>query len=167
MNSSFVYLRPLNVACIRAQGPYGKASKEAWSKIFKWLDATGMRQSVGCGWGLLLDDPKLVPADKCRYEACIEIVDGYQDKAASEFSFRRLPAGAYARRRHVGDPAGLASAIVTLRDEWAPRHGLVIDSRRPVIEVYLDDPAIVPVDKLRVDVCIPVTSQAHEESSAA
>lgn len=165
MDSAFVYLRPLQVAFVRAQGPYATASQEAWGKVLNWLDDTGLRGKVGVGWGLLLDHPKVVPPEKCRYDACIEIPEGYEDRVTAVFNFRRLPGGAFARQRHVGSIAGLPPVIASLRDDWAPRHGVMLDAKRPVIEIYLDDPKFVVEEKRRVDVCLPVISQA--QASAA
>lgn len=168
MSNAFVYLRPLNLTFIRAQGPYAEASAEAWARVFDWLDKSGHRQSAGCGYGLMLDDPRTTPPEKCRYDACIEMADGFQDSISREFGFRRLPGGAYARRRHIG-PAegGVTGLVATLRDQWAPQNGLLIDTKRPVIEIYLDNPAKVPAEKRRIDICLPVAASARSEAPAA
>jgi DNA gyrase inhibitor GyrI len=44
---------------------------------------------------------------------------------------------------------------------------VVIDSRRPVIEIYLDNPDRVPLEKQRVDVCMPVKAEDNAGRSAA
>lgn len=168
MSNAFVYLRPLNVTFIRVQGPYATAAAEAWERVFHWLDKSGTRRAAGCGYGLMLDDPRTTPAGKCRYDACIEMLDDYHDIISRDFGFRRLPGGAYARRRHVG-PAngGITGVVSSLREEWAPQNGLLIDTKRPVIEIYLDDPAKIAAEKRRVDICLPVLAGVRSEAPAA
>ena len=46
-------------------------------------------------------------------------------------------------------------------------HGLVSDTERPMIEVYLDDPSKVPVEHQRIDVCLPVMFPATRRPSRA
>lgn len=158
MSHGFVYLRPLLVAFVRCQGPYHVSSNEAWSKVFAWLDAADARRDVSCGYGLLRDDPNVVAREKCRYDACVELKPEFESKLSPEFSIQSIPGGAYFRARHVGQ--GQDGTISMLRDTLIPSKGFKVDPRRPFVEVYFDDPAKVPSDKRRVDVCIPVSFAA-------
>ena len=167
MHTGIVYLRPLNVAACRKVGPYAESSAAAWSKVFAWLNGTGMIRQIGTGYGLLLDDPRQTPPEKCRYEACVELLDEARGVVPPEFNVRRLPGGAYARQRHLGGTVGLAQTISKLRSEWVPQYGVIVDTRRPVIEIYLDNPDLVPVERQRVDVCMPVTAVEYVGQSAA
>jgi AraC family transcriptional regulator len=166
VSTGFVYLRPLNVAYIRVTGRYAQSSQEAWARMFAWLHESGMIRETGTGYGLLLDDPRVTPAEKCRYDACVELIDDFGRKLPEDFGIRRLPGGAYARSRHRTGKVGLSKVISSLRDEWAPERGLMPDTRRPVIEIYLDNPELVGDDKCRVDVCLPVVAVADSESAA-
>lgn len=161
--SGFVYLRPLNMTYIRAEGPYADAAREAWSKVYQWLDETDIRGSVGARYGLMLDDPATTEPGKCRYDACIEMIDGYQEWITRDFAYRRLPGGAYTRRRHVGSET-LQAATTKLRQEWAG-NGLVLDLRRPIIQIFLDDPNKVADEKRRFDVLLPVATQARHDAA--
>ena len=165
MISNFVYLRPLNVATVRATGPYVKSAPQAWAEMFGWLNDTGLIGSVGTGYGLLLDDPRKTAAALCRYQASVELVEEARLLIPDTFSIRRLPGGAYVRRRHTGGTVGLAHTISLLRNEWVPNQGVVVDSRRPVIEIYLDNPNSVPLDKQRIDVCMPVMVELHASAA--
>jgi AraC family transcriptional regulator len=162
--SGFVYLRPLNMTYIRAEGPYAEAAREAWGKVYSWLDDTGMRASVGARYGLMLDDPATAEPGKCRYDACIEMIDGYQEWITDAFAYRRLPGGAYSRRRHVGGET-LYAATETLRREWSSDNGLFLDLRRPIIQIFLDDPKKVADEKRRIDVLLPVATQARHDAA--
>jgi AraC family transcriptional regulator len=167
VSTGFVYLRPLNVAAVRAKGPYAQSSVAAWDDMFGWLKQTGLIRQIGTGFGLLLDDPRAVDPAKCRYEACVELVEEARRVLPETFSVRRLPGGAYARRRHVGGVAGLAHTISQMRHDWMPGQGVMIDSRRPVIEIYLDNPDTVPVEAQRIDVCMPVMAVENFGRTAA
>lgn len=167
MNTGFVYLRPLNVAAVRAKGPYAQSAAKAWGEMFDWLKHSGLIRQIGTGYGLLLDDPRAVAPANCRYEACVELVEEARRGLPESFSVRRLPGGAYARQRHTGGIVGLSHTISTMRNEWVPGQGVVIDSRRPVIEIYLDNPDVVAIEKQRIDVCMPVTAVENLGRSAA
>ncbi len=167
MSSGFVYLRPLTVASYRVKGPYAQSSMEAWGRMFDWLRASGMIRSTGCGYGLLLDDPRSTAPEMLRYDACVELIAGFTERLPGDIGTRRLPGGAYARVRHTTGSNGLGAAISRLRDEWVPSQGLSVDSRRPIIEIYLDDPNVVGLEQRRVDICLPVKAQAEEEDRSA
>jgi AraC family transcriptional regulator len=155
------------VAAVRAKGPYSKSAAVAWGEMFQWLHASGLIRQIGTGYGLLLDDPRSVPSASCRYEACVELVEEARSLLPETFAVRRLPGGAYARQRHVGGVIGLSHTISDLRNEWAPSQGVIVDTRRPVIEIYLDNPELVPLERQRVDVCMPVTAVENSGRSAA
>ena len=167
VNTGFVYLRPLNVVAVRATGPYEHSAAQAWSKVFDWLRRTGLIRQIGTGYGLLLDDPRQVAPDKCRYEACVELIEEARLLVPESFTIRRLPGGAYVRQRHVGGTPGLAQAISNLRNNWVPNRELAVDVRRPVIEIYLDNPDHVPEERQRIDICMPISAIETSGQSAA
>ena len=167
MSTGFVYLRPLNVAAFRAVGPYAQSSSTAWREVFSWLNRTGLIGQIGTGYGLLLDDPRRIAPEKCRYDACVELLDDARGVVPEAFNVRRLPGGAYARQRHVGGVVGLSDTISKMRNDWVPNLGVIVDTRRPVIEIFLDNPDSVPLQRQRVDVCMPVTAVDIAGRSAA
>jgi AraC family transcriptional regulator len=112
-------------------------------------------------YGLLLDDPRLTAPNDCRYEACIPLPEGF-GPVPRGFSVKRLPYGPYARARHVGGKVGIAPTISKIRSEWMSDNGLVSDTDRPMIEIYLDDPSRVPIAQQRIDVCLPVRFPADQ-----
>lgn len=162
----FVYLRPLHVVAVKAQGPYSDSAAQAWSEMFDWLSQFGLLRQIGTGYGLMFDDPRTVAPENCRYQACVELIQEARGVVPDTFTVRRLPGGAYARQRHIGGVVGLANAISKLRNERMPDEGIVIDSRRPVIIIYLDNPEMVPLAMQRVDVCMPVAVEMKGRSAA-
>jgi AraC family transcriptional regulator len=166
VTTGFVYLRPISIVGVRKKGPYELSWRPAWQQMFAWLDDSGMRREIGCGYGILRDNPKEVEAESCRYDACVELLPGYENMVPAGFTVSRLPVGAYARRRQVGI-SGLHGAIEALRDAWVPTNSLSIDTKRPFLTIYLDDPEKVTPDKMRVDVCLPVTATGSAGARSA
>lgn len=165
MSTGLVYLRPVRVAYVRVRGPYSHSAPTAWSKLLAWLDQHSVRREVTRGFGLAHDDPRVVAAAELRYDACVEVPPEVEVAAFREFGMQTLPGGAYARRRYVGPHAGIHNEFHEMRETWAPSRGLALHTKRPFVEIYLDDPARCPAEKLRTDLCIPVI--AASEASAA
>lgn len=158
MTTGLVYLRPIRVAFVRCYGPYAESSAEAWDTMFAWIEKHGLRNGeLDRGYGLSQDNPAITPVEKCRYDACIELPISISELDASKLNRQTLPGGAYARQRHTGPYSELTDAIRSIRDDWVPTHGLGVDPNRPLVNIHLDDPAFCPVEKLRTDLCLPVT----------
>ena len=64
-----------------------------------------------------------------------------------------MPAGLYAVVVHRGSYATLSQTYLRLIGGWVPttRHALCPE---PVVEVYLDDPAVIPEAELRTEVWV-------------
>jgi len=157
MKTGFVYLRPTTLAYVRCHGVYADASKRAWRRLFDWMDRHELRGVVRTGYGLCHDDPRSVPANSCRYDACIELPDHLVPLAFEDIAFQRLPSGAYTRQRHVGPHESIGAVMSALRKQWCGNPNLVICCERPAVEIYLDDPLEVPPERLRTDICLPIT----------
>lgn len=165
--AGLVYLRPVPVVFFRVQGPYATSVNAAWGQMFDWLEKHDLRSTAGRGYGLARDNPRVVGHDKCRYDACVEIPADLSPAALEAVMTQRLPGGAYARQRHVGQFESIRDVIVEMRDNWAPTAGLSIDLKRPIVTIYLTDPANVDPTQLKADVCMPVTTGADSGRSAA
>lgn len=149
-------MRPQRLTYIRVTGPYDSAIPEAWTRMMNWLEKNGLHSPVGRGYGLARDNPQLVGAENCRYDACIPVMPLFEDRAAREMGLITLPAGPYTRLRHAGGYEPLRSLIGTLHGSFHAPDGLKLDERRPVVTIYLDDPRRMDPLDLRADVCIPV-----------
>ena len=155
VQSSFVYLRPTQLVGYRSVGPYEQSASSAWQLMFDWLDANGLRGIVDRGYGLAHDDPRVTPAEHCRYDACIEIPNAPQE-SWQQMMPQRLPGGAYHRHRHVGPHSTIGSEIRRIRESWNAPNGLVVAVGRPLVEIYMDDPKFCEPENLRTDLCLPV-----------
>ncbi len=165
--TGLVYLRPISVIFFRAEGPYRTSSAEAWSNMLRWLDSHGLRARTPRGYGLSRDNPRIVPAEKCRYDACIELPTDIDVSRLGHFEIQKLPGGAYARQRHVGCYSNIRTELSEMRDRWAPQQGLALDARRPLVTIFLNDPKHTPEEQLKADVCLPVMAATGSGRTAA
>lgn len=65
----------MRVACQRYCGPLGEPLSRFWRVIvMPWLAEHGL---LDCPrYGVTLDDPRLTPSDRVRYDACVELPPG-------------------------------------------------------------------------------------------
>jgi len=159
MKTELVYLRPKHVVCYRVFGPFHEAGPKAWDYVLDWVDRTGVREEVTTGYGLARDvPPGHILENPQGYEACIELPPSIDRSQLGAMQFQSLPGGAFVRQRYVGPFDGIIEASRNLRATYTDAHGLMADRQRPLVEIYLDNPRIVVPEKLRVDLCMPVSA---------
>lgn len=163
MKSGLVYLRPQRVAYIREAGPYATSIPAAWDKMFRWLSKNSLSSPLGRGYGLAYDDADKVAAENCRYDACVQVTPLFEERAMRELSLMMLPGGPYMRSRYVGDYAGVCKMIGAARTAIELPEDLRCDTRRPLVTIYLDDPAHPPAEGLRADICVPVSASSSRD----
>lgn len=125
--------------------------------MFDWLDKANLRTHVSQGYGLSRDNPEQTVAPERRYDACITLPAHVSEAEAVGLSFCTLPGGTYARYRHTGDHKHIGALFREIRSQYGPTSSLQLDPLRPFVAIYLDDPACNPVEKLRTDLCVPVS----------
>ena len=134
--------------------------------MLDWATRNGMRQQMGCVYGLVGGDPRQTDPKMCRYDACIEIPEGFEHVNTDGVSLQLLPSGAFARVRHVGPYDEVRNSIDGVGEEWAKTQPqLILDRRRPLLIVFLDDPQKRDAAKLRSDVCVPVRADNEDAIS--
>ena len=149
-------------------GPYKQSSVQAWAAMEQWLARHDLTSQSGCGYGLAHDHPQSVSPVQCRYDACVELPEGYENLKHDGLGLQYLPGGAFARIRHVGSYQSIKPSLAAIRDTWLPgQPRLLPDRRRPLLVVYLDDPKIREASKLRCDVCVPVRTHHDDITSRA
>lgn len=156
MARSLIYVRPVQVVFIRVHGGYPQTVDAAWGRMFAWMDANGLGAEVDVGYGLAHDDPRMTPAELCRYDACIPVPKAVPQEAMAELQHMTLPSGVYARDRLTQSYDGMGHRLAATRDEWVPRQGLTIDPNRPVITIYRNNPRFCPPEKLEAEICLPI-----------
>ncbi len=84
-------------------------------------------------YGIGLDDPSVTPANKCRYDAGVEV--GADFVAIGNTMLTTLPGGRYAVSQFVGTADEISAAWIALSRGWLPISGLQCDDR-PYFERY-------------------------------
>ncbi len=158
MASGFVYLKPTEVVFFRVRGARNEAAHKAWELMNAWLDKYSLRGDIDVGYGLYSKSSK--SDTDGYYDACVKIPAFANANALRELKAQRLPGGAYARQRHNGSHRQIPGLLQRMRDEWSHSKTLKFDPCRPVLEIYLNDPQKVVPEKLRTDLCLPVSAEA-------
>ncbi len=157
MRGRLTYLRPVKVAYCRAYGPYANSAAEAWRNMTTLLDQTQIRTEVVRGYGLAHDNPQKSIPERLRYDAAVQLSENVTSEQTKAMAFTTFPGGVYIVGRHCGDHEQIRTVIRTLRDDCISGLGLSLDTDRPLVEIYVDDPLFCPVEKLRTDICLPVS----------
>ncbi len=153
MKVDIIDLPAVKVAYIRKIGSYGVDVGRFWAATFNpWLNANGLARQA-C-YGISHDDPSITPADKCRFDACAEIPQGFLPSPPA--SIAELPGGRYAITKYVGTSAGISDVWMEFFRAWLPSSGLQCDAR-PCFEYYPPDVRMDPKTGIfECDLCIPV-----------
>jgi AraC family transcriptional regulator len=92
MRIAVVERLPVKVLYLRYTGPFGEPLEKFWrNTVTPWLADHGL---LDCPrYGVTLDNPMDTPAEKCRYDACVEVPAGLRPPDTGE---RAIPGGRYA-----------------------------------------------------------------------
>lgn len=134
------------IVFLRQVGPYSGAGA-LFDRLFAWAAARGID---GRALGRCPDDPDVTPESHLRFDACLEVPTN-TSVDDPELTRGTIPAGRYAVAVHRGPFSTLFETYLALIGGWAPRTRYAL-ADEPVIEVYLDDPALVPPEALRTEV---------------
>ncbi len=153
MDVRLIDLAAKRVAYLRRIGPYGPGIGTFWrATVLPWVRSHGLEHAVCYGVGH--DDPGVTAPDRCRYDACVEVADGFQPGATADLA--TMPGGRYAAAAFRGDPATLGDAWIWLTRSWLPSSGLQCDDR-PCFERFQAASALDgSAGQLVCELCIPV-----------
>jgi AraC family transcriptional regulator len=154
MNVTLVDRPPVEVAYYRYTGPYGPAVGQFWfEQVAPWMAANGLMGQVR--YGVSHDDPGITDADKCRYDACVELAPG--TVVSGQPHRTTLAGGRYACTRFEGTVDTINDAWRHLLRGWLPQSGLQLDAR-PFLEHYPVDATYDPdTGVFDCELCIPVS----------
>jgi AraC family transcriptional regulator len=146
-------LPAVRVAYQRLIGPYGPQIGVFWRQTMApWMQSHGLDGQLCYGVGH--DDPSVTPPDKCRYDACVTVPEGFLP--AGPVSLATLPGGRYAVARFKGQPQTIGNAWMWLTREWLASSGLQCDDR-PSFERFDPAGSFDPATgDMICDICIPV-----------
>lgn len=135
MKVDIIEMPPARVAYLRQIGPYGATINTFWNeKFLPWAKANGLGGRA-C-YGLSHDDPSITPPEKCRYDACIEVPNGFVPGGSCNVV--TMPGGRYAALSFKGTANEISDAWTMLFRDWLPESGLAPDER-PCFEYYPAD----------------------------
>jgi AraC family transcriptional regulator len=140
------------VAFLRHVGPYTEVGP-TFGQLMAWAGPRGQFGPRTQILGVCHDDPKLTPADKLRYDCCINVADEVQPEG--EIGVTTLEGGPHAVVTHKGPYAQLSKAYDWLYAAWLPTSGRE-PRNAPPFEVYLNTPQQVAPENLLTDIYLPL-----------
>ncbi|MHC4745443.1 MAG: AraC family transcriptional regulator, partial [Planctomycetota bacterium] len=126
-------LEPVRVAFVHHVGPYNEVG-EAWGKLCTKLGAAGLLGGDTQFIGVCYDDPDVTPPEKIRYDACVNVDEGFE--AEGDIGVQTLASGEYAVTTHTGPYDRLGKTYAKLFGQWLPQSGREVRSE-PCLEFYL------------------------------
>jgi AraC family transcriptional regulator len=146
---------PLKLAYVRVVGAYLKPDelKAALGRLEDWAERTGIDRQRSLLIGMSMDDPEIVPLEKCRYDFCrtVERAPGPRQG----ISFTTLRACDWAICHIKGDLALFDRAYNYLFKHWLPQSGYQ-PAPLPGMEIYRAHPHDVGWETFDIDACIPI-----------
>jgi AraC family transcriptional regulator len=153
---TFRHVPPKTVLYARALGPYALSTREAWTIMGRWLDRHGARPHMRVSMGVFLDNPATTAADLLRYDACVPLVAGLEADPVAGIGRQTLAGGAYAEHVLVGTHEAMGRIFSHMKRSALAERGVTLDSGRPFVAVYLNDPTVTAQAYLRTEICVPV-----------
>src|SRR2546430_1688154 len=145
---------PYRVAYMRHVGPYGEGGRISalWASFERWIRARDLRRPNALTIGIGHDAPKIAPADKLRYDACLVVDESF--KPDRFVNTADLPGGKYAVASFDGTAVEISDAWEKFWAVWLPASGYQPEDR-PCLELRQDFER-PPGSRLRCQLCLPV-----------
>lgn len=153
MKVKVIERKPVKVTYLRHVGPYGRSLSEFWQRtVYPWMAAND--QLGQPRYGISLDDPTITAADKCRYDAGVQVRGKITVPGSSQT--RSVPGGQYAVTAFRGTVDQIGSVWDAMLRQWLPSSGMQLDAR-PFLEYYPTDATFDPkTGVFTCDIAIPV-----------
>lgn len=125
----------------------------AWDKLCQWGQSQNLLNKETVFIGISFDNPKITPADKCRYYACITVPEGTTPPKG--FGIYDIPPVKCASARYIGKGKDMEQAWNQLYAGW-----LVNSNFEPVdipcFDIYYETPETNKEGNFVMDLCVPV-----------
>lgn len=129
------------IAYMRHTGPYGAAVAGFWrDRMAPWMRRENLQSRPR--YGISRDDPLRTAPDQCRYDAGVEVHDGFVGDDAVQLD--TIAAGRYASLAFRGTAAELQAAWAALFGQGLAAERLQLDETRPSFEYHRPDSAYDP-----------------------
>ncbi len=113
-------MQPIHLVFIRHNGPYesvlpqGAPFGSAWDELFRWAEAQGIDHQRSLLMGIAHDDPNITPADKIRFDVCMQVPYGYAPQG--KIGYTTIQPGWYAFAKHTAPFEQLGDTYQTLAE---------------------------------------------------
>lgn len=164
MSNGLVYLRPVQVAYLRIESIRRKAVHSAWAELKAILTELHVLENVERAYGFVHNSPRMgCSGDGAYYFAGVQVFPGLPMTPESVLRRTTLPGGAYLRHRHKGGLDEIGSGFTTLCGGPKGHADIVLDQRRPLIEVYsMIGPGVI--DEALTELCAPVLPRTSADA---
>ena len=155
MQVNVTTLPSYRVAYLRTVGPYGPggAIPRLWERLQRWAAARDLWTADRICLGVAHDNPAVTDPDKCRYDACIVIPEGFTPDA--QVNVTQSAGGKYGAAPFKGTPLDIGAAWDAVFSQWLPQSGFQPDDR-PCMEVLRGDFVDRETGAISCDLCVPV-----------
>jgi DNA gyrase inhibitor GyrI len=138
------------IAYMRRVGPYGAGNAALMERFKKWVKANGLFTKSAVILGISQDNPETTPHERCRYDVCVIVPDGFEITDPAVYS-AKLPGGNYAvfSVPHTAEAVRAAWSTVFLQLHSL---GYPLDGSRPILERYIPE----LVENHLCELCLPV-----------
>jgi AraC family transcriptional regulator len=153
MNVEIREMPEMRVGGIRHIGPYNQIN-QAFGRLGAIAGPAGLFQRPGAAMIAIFHDiPETTPPEQLRSDAGIVVTGG--TPLPEGLTEQRVPAGRYARTRHVGPYEQLGDVWARLLGEWLPASGHRL-GETPSYEIYRNDSTTVKPEELETDLYAPL-----------
>jgi DNA gyrase inhibitor GyrI len=136
------------LAYIRSTGEYGVKNKETMEKLKNWAKEKSLFNKDAIIFGIAQDNPKIIPSENCRYDACITISD--KIKIDSNVEECEYIGGKYAIFKIIHTSEEIQKAYLKIFST-IEKKGIKVDNK-PIIEKY----TLEMVEKNLCEICVPI-----------
>jgi len=157
MNIELTTLEPQRVAYMRHVGPYDGAYR-VWMDFTAKLKNEGLPREDSLFIGVPLDNPKVTPPEKLRYDACVTVNEKYVP--AKPVRVQTIAGGDYVVARNC--PVGaIARGYEKLFYAWLPKSGRKA-RKAPSFLVAVNGPEGMPPTFGFTDIYVPLEAGKQE-----
>lgn len=149
-------LPAIRIATLRHFGDY-QTMGPTFERLIMWAFGETLIKAGARTFGIFYDDPKSIPVDDLRSDACVEIPRSYDMKAASHTDIRpaETTSGRHAVFIYNGPYSELEKPYSWLYETWLPQSGEE-PRDQPCFEEYLNDARNTAPADLKTAICIPL-----------
>lgn len=135
-----------SLAYLRHQGPYHEVGS-TWRQVMQF----GMQRGFLLPIGICHDDPEVTPAERIRYDACVQVSDSFE--VEPPFHSRVIDAGEFLIGRFVGPYEQLSPVYAYLCGPHAAQLRREVEDE-PSLEIYHNSPETTPPDQLITEILL-------------